>query len=55
MYRIATWLAARTVGRLVRDRWIRRLPGQLHGWTESRDFPSPAPERFRDWWNEHNA
>jgi L-lactate dehydrogenase complex protein LldF len=55
MYRLATWLATRTVGRVVRQRWIRRLPGQLHGWTESRDFPSPAPERFRDWWNEHNA
>ena len=53
LYRLATWLAARTIGRLKRGSpWIRRLPGQLGGWTEKRDFPAPAPERFRDWWNE---
>jgi L-lactate dehydrogenase complex protein LldF len=51
MYRLATWLATRTVGRLRPSGWLRRLPFKLHGWTKSRDFPSPAPERFRDWWN----
>jgi len=49
-YRLATWFATRTVGRLVRSHWLRRLPGPLHGWTQSRDFPAPASERFRDWW-----
>lgn len=48
-YRAATWLATRTVGRWRRGAWLKRLPGQLHGWTAERDFPAPAAERFRDW------
>ena len=52
MYRLGTWLAARTIGRWKRrEPWLARLPGQLHGWTAKRDFPAPAAERFRDWWN----
>lgn len=52
-YGLATWLATRTVGRLrQRQGWLRRLPGGLHGWTQNRDFPAPAPRRFRDWWRE---
>jgi L-lactate dehydrogenase complex protein LldF len=51
LYRFATWLATRTVGRWHRKtRWLTRLPGELHGWTEHRDFPAPAAQRFRDWW-----
>jgi L-lactate dehydrogenase complex protein LldF len=51
LYRLATWCLTRTVGRLKRSSpWIRRLPGELGGWTDSRDFPAPASERFRDWW-----
>jgi L-lactate dehydrogenase complex protein LldF len=53
LYRLGTWLATRTLGRWYRKSgWLRRLPGQLHGWTERRDFPAPAPRRFRDWWHE---
>ena len=52
LYRAATWLATRTVGRLIKSRWLSRLPGALHGWTESRDFPAPAPRRFRDLWRD---
>jgi len=52
LYRLGTWLAARTLGRFKsRDPWLKRLPGKLHGWTARRDFPAPAAERFRDWWN----
>ena len=51
LYRLGSWLASRTVGWWYRqDPWIRRMPGQLGGWTEKRDFPAPAHERFRDWW-----
>ena len=51
LYRLSTWLAARTLGRWNRSAgWIKRLPGRLHGWTGKRDFPSPSEERFRDWW-----
>jgi L-lactate dehydrogenase complex protein LldF len=54
LYRLATWLATRTIGRLKhKSPWIRRLPGQLGGWTERRDFPAPASERFRDWWRKN--
>lgn len=49
-FRIATWLSSRTLGRWSKTGWFRRLPGALHGWTQSRDFPAPAAERFRDWW-----
>ncbi len=50
MYRLATWLASRTAGRIWSNRWMRKLPGGLDGWTKTRDFPAPAAERFRDWW-----
>jgi L-lactate dehydrogenase complex protein LldF len=51
MYRLGTWMATRTIGRLNRKSgWLRKLPGKLGGWTERRDFPAPAPESFRDWW-----
>ena len=53
LYRVGTWLATRTLGRWCRGTgWLRRLPGALGGWTASRDFPAPAPRRFRDWWRE---
>jgi L-lactate dehydrogenase complex protein LldF len=51
LYRLGTWLTTRTLGRWKsKSGWIKRLPGQLGGWTQSRDFPAPAPTRFRDWW-----
>jgi L-lactate dehydrogenase complex protein LldF len=52
MYRFGSWLASRTLGWWKRkDRWLKWLPGKLHGWTQKRDFPAPAPSRFRDWWD----
>jgi L-lactate dehydrogenase complex protein LldF len=51
LYRLLTWVMSRTLGRMKRSSpWVRRLPGELGGWTSSRDFPAPASERFRDWW-----
>lgn len=52
LYRGASWLAAKTIGRWNGGhRWVTKLPGKLGGWTKKRDFPPPAEERFRDWWN----
>lgn len=51
LYRASTWLVSRTIGRWkARSGWLRHLPGGLAGWTSVRDFPAPAPQRFRDWW-----
>ena len=49
--------AARALGRvaqraLVQDSTISRLPGPLHGWTDSRDFPELPPQSFRSWWKQ---
>ncbi len=30
---------------------IRRLPGPLKGWTDTRDAPAPPEESFRAWWS----
>jgi L-lactate dehydrogenase complex protein LldF len=50
-YNFLSWGMSRTVGWWFRKQsWIPKLPGKLHGWTKSRDFPAPAAERFRDWW-----
>jgi L-lactate dehydrogenase complex protein LldF len=52
LYRLGSWLASRTIGWWYRQEpWIQRMPGKVAGWTEKRDFPAPARERFRDWWN----
>lgn len=52
LYRLSTWLTTRVVGRFARSTgWFRKLPGKLGGWTQRRDFPAPARERFRDWWD----
>lgn len=47
--------AAQQLGRLgqrpfVRTGWIRRLPGPLGKWTQSRDLRPIAAESFRSWW-----
>jgi L-lactate dehydrogenase complex protein LldF len=43
-------VAARPLSRHGR---IGRLPGPLHGWSDSRDTPAPPPESFRSWWRKN--
>ncbi|GAB7186663.1 L-lactate utilization protein LutB [Kitasatospora sp. Ki12] len=38
---------------LARDGRIGRLPGPLHGWSDSRDTPAPPAESFRTWWRKN--
>ncbi|WP_035839785.1 LutB/LldF family L-lactate oxidation iron-sulfur protein [Kitasatospora azatica] len=38
---------------LARDGKIGRLPGPLHGWTDTRDTPAPPAESFRTWWRKN--
>ena len=43
--------AGSTVGKLVtaplqREGWISKVPPPISGWTDSRDFPAPAPKSF---------
>ncbi|MFJ2865585.1 LutB/LldF family L-lactate oxidation iron-sulfur protein [Kitasatospora sp. NPDC087314] len=38
---------------LARRGRIRRLPGPLHGWSDTRDTPAPPAESFRTWWRKN--
>lgn len=56
LYQLGSWLASRTIGWWHRrDPWIKRMPGKVSGWTQRRDFPAPAPQRFRDWWQKEGT
>ncbi|MEW9032827.1 MAG: LutB/LldF family L-lactate oxidation iron-sulfur protein [Planifilum fimeticola] len=45
--RLGHWLTRPLAGESGR---LKKGPGPLSAWTESRDFPRPAPQSFRDWW-----
>jgi L-lactate dehydrogenase complex protein LldF len=40
---------------LAREGWIRRLPGPLGGWTQSRDFPAMPAKSFTQRWQERSG
>ncbi|MDQ6649303.1 MAG: LutB/LldF family L-lactate oxidation iron-sulfur protein [Actinomycetota bacterium] len=40
---------------LTRRGRIRRLPGPLAGWTETRDAPAVPAQSFRDWWRAEHS
>ena len=47
--------AAGMAGRLRKGEWFHRLPFHTKGWTDSRDFPAPASQSFRQWWKENRG
>ncbi|MFC4557788.1 LutB/LldF family L-lactate oxidation iron-sulfur protein [Virgibacillus kekensis] len=49
LFRIATKMAPLLATPFVRNGKVTNGPGPLKAWTEIRDFPAPANERFRDW------
>lgn len=50
LYKYGTKLAPMMASPFVKDDKISNGPGPLKAWTESRDFPKPSKERFRDWY-----
>ncbi|GAA2781028.1 lactate utilization protein B [Kitasatospora sp. CM 4170] len=38
---------------LARRGRIGRIPGPLHGWSDTRDTPAPPAESFRTWWRKN--
>lgn len=50
LFRAAGRAAAIGTRVLASSGWIRRLPGPLRGWTQSRDFPAMPAESFHDRW-----
>ena len=56
--RPALWKALLGVGRMAgrakkKGEWFHRLPFHSKAWTQSRDFPPPAGQSFRQWWKEN--
>ena len=49
LYKFGSKLAAPVMSPFTKDDKISKGPGPLKAWTESRDFPAPNKERFRDW------
>jgi L-lactate dehydrogenase complex protein LldF len=48
------FLGQAVIPRPDREQWLRSLPG-LKAWTETRDFPPPAPRSFRRLWRSRRA
>jgi L-lactate dehydrogenase complex protein LldF len=55
LFEMAGFLAQAVVSPAAGNGWVKKLPGPLQAWTESRDFPPPAPKSFRRLWRERKA
>lgn len=49
MYNIGSRLAPKVLRQFVKENKIETGPGPLENWTNTRNFPAPSYERFRDW------
>ena len=50
-FRAAVRLARFAQRPFLKNGYVRRAPGPLSEWTQTRDLASIAPESFRDWWD----
>lgn len=53
IYKIGSKMASTVMKPFTSDEKITSGPGLLKNWTDIRDLPSPAKERFRDWYKVH--
>jgi L-lactate dehydrogenase complex protein LldF len=51
LYRLAVRLARVVLRSRAIDGWLLDLPGPGAAWTAVRDFPAPAAQSFREWWD----
>jgi L-lactate dehydrogenase complex protein LldF len=55
LYRLGGQMSRVGMKVLARNGWIKKLPGPLAAWTDSRDFPAFAPKSFSQRWREERA
>jgi|SRR5690625_3343983 len=49
-YKLSSKMARMALKPWTKDEAIKKGPGPLKGWTESRDFPAPSKQTFRSWY-----
>src|SRR5699024_4567986 len=49
-YKLSSKMARMALKPWTKDEAIKKGPGPLTGWTESRDFPAPSKHTFRTWY-----
>ncbi|MGG2110617.1 LutB/LldF family L-lactate oxidation iron-sulfur protein [Lysinibacillus pakistanensis] len=49
LYKMAAKMASPTMSPFTKDNKISNGPGPLKAWTETRDFPAPNKDNFRNW------
>jgi L-lactate dehydrogenase complex protein LldF len=52
LFHLGGWLGSWATGLMGKDGWVKKLPGPLSAWTDSRDFPALAPKSFSQRWRE---
>lgn len=55
LYRLGGQMSQVGMKVIARNGWIKRLPGPLSAWTDSRDFPAFAPKSFSQRWREERG
>lgn len=51
-YKLSTKVARTALKPWTKAEYVEHGPGPLKGWTDSRDFPAPGKQSFRNWWNQ---